>query len=65
MKELDSVRLKKDIKKGDFKINKIDKDNGIIIRSRYTNSPKKYLKGIKGWEYKDSVSSLIIDGEKI
>ena len=61
------VRLKEGYdKKGILKSTKIDKDNGIIIRSRYTNSlKKKYLKGIKGWEYKDSVSSLIIDGEKI
>ena len=61
------VRLKEGYdKKGVLKSTKIDKDNGMITRSRYTNSAKKkYLKGIKGWEYKDSVSSLIIDGEKI
>jgi len=61
------VRLKEGYdKNGVLKTTKIDKDNGIVIRSRYNNSDnKKYLKGIKGWGYKDSVTSLIIDGEKI
>ncbi len=53
-------------KYGNLKVTKIDKEKGQIIRSRTTSSYyKEYLKKIIGWRYQDSITSLIIDGEKI
>lgn len=53
-------------KDGNLKVTKIDTEKGQVIRSRTINSHyKNYLKKISGWRYKDSITSLIIDGEKI
>ena len=53
-------------KNGNLKVTKLEKEKGQIMRSR-TIDPnyKKLLKKISGWRYQDSITSLIIDGEKI